>query len=111
MGKFIAGVIIGRIMLKKDERVLILPASAKHAGVRLVPVKKGDRVVAVPTRGGKSVAVKLSPLNKGDKIAVLTLRSGRKVALKLEEFTDADLENPVELAGDITIEFREGGAS
>ncbi|MFZ1903349.1 MAG: hypothetical protein ACLPF1_04625 [Methanoregula sp.] len=109
MSKFIAGVIIVRIMLKKDERVLILPASGKHAGVKLTPVKKGDRVVAIPTRDGKSVPIKLSPINTGDKIAVLTLRSGRKIALKLEEFTDAERENPVEISGDVKIEFKEGG--
>jgi len=98
-----------RTMLKKDERVLIVPASERNAGVRLVPVKKGDRVVPVPTRDGRWITVKLAPLSRGDKIAVVTLRNGRKVALKLEEFSDADLERRVELAGDLTIEFREGG--
>jgi|GEM_PF-4172110 len=99
-----------RTMLKKDEQVLIVPASGDHEGVRLVPVKKGDRVVPFPTRDGRWIRIKLSPLTRGDRIVVVTLRNGRKVALKLEEFSDADLKRRVELAGDLTLEFREGGA-
>ena|SRR5208282_744784 len=92
-------------MLKKDESVLILPESGNNTGVRLVPVRKGDRVVPVPVRDGKPVMVKLSPLTRDDRIAVLTLRNGRKLALKLEKFSDTDLEKGVEVAGDLTIEY------
>jgi hypothetical protein len=104
-GKFIAGVGIVQTMLKKDERVLILPEAGDNTGVRLVPVRKGDRVVPVPIRDGKPVMVKLCPLTRGDRIAILTLRNGRKLALKLEKFSDSDLAKGVEVAGDLTIEY------
>ena len=70
-------------MLKKDERVLILPELRDNTGVRLVPVRKGDRVVPVPIRDGKPVMVKLCPLTKGDKIAVVTLRNGKVKSYKI----------------------------
>ncbi len=108
-GKFIIGVIVLWVMLKKEDRVLILPTCGKHVAIKLDPIKKGDRVVVIPTISGKSVAVKLSPISKGDKIAVLTLRNGRKIALKREESTDIKLENSIEISGDVKIEFKEGG--
>ena len=94
-------------MLEIGDKVLLLPTNGKPIAIKLDPVKVGDKVALIPTKGGKPIAVKLSPVKVGDKVVLLTTNGGKKIAIKCEESKNYKTENSVEISDDVKIEFKE----